>query len=115
MQKSKIVTLVAAAALAVAFGSAASAQAVKNPSGGLVGQPPNFPTAGTATYLDSRSRNVAPKAVKNPSGGLVGQPPNFATAGTTSSAPGKTAAVRNPSGGVVGQPPNFPTPVPGVH
>jgi hypothetical protein len=112
MQTTKIVTLAAAAAVFAAFSSVASAQGVKNPSGGLVGQPPNFATAGTSTDINGASWNVSSKNARNPSGGLVGQAPNFATAGTAPDSAGRTpAAVRNPSGGLVGEPPNFPTPV----
>jgi hypothetical protein len=55
---------------------------VSNPSGGLIGQPQNFPTEGTYSFQASRTFGGYSKPVSNPSGGLIGQPQNFATPGT---------------------------------
>jgi hypothetical protein len=84
MKNTKV--LLAAALLVLGSAVAASAQTygkpVKNPSGGLIGQPQNFPTEGTYSFVGAGSFSGSTKAARNPSGGLIGQPQNFATPGT---------------------------------
>jgi hypothetical protein len=127
MQLSKVLvsTAAAAALLTVAAGQASAARhhhyrhvyhvsavatapkgPVRNPSGGVIGQPPNHPTGQISGWGPVGST----KAVRNPSGGVIGQPPNHPTGQISGWGPvGSTRAVRNPSGGVIGQPPNHPT------
>jgi hypothetical protein len=104
MQK-RMLVLVGVAMLAMS--SAASAQSVKNPSGGMLGQAPNFPMTGTATFLNGAPMKVASTSVKNPSGGMIGQAANYPAGSPVGSGP-MPKSVKNPSGGMVGQAPNFP-------
>ena len=87
MKNTKV--LIAAALLVLGSAVAASAQSdssygkpVRNPSGGLIGQPQNFPSEGTYSFVGGGSFSGSTKPARNPSGGLIGQPQNFATPGT---------------------------------
>jgi len=87
MTKSKVLLTAALLVLGSAVSASAASDSsygkpVKNPSGGLIGQPQNFPSEGTYSFLGAGAFNGSSKAVKNPSGGLIGQPQNFATPGT---------------------------------
>jgi hypothetical protein len=77
---------------------------VPNPSGGVIGQAPNW-WSGAKDWGPTGAR-LGP--VPDPSGGVIGQPPNWWSGAKDWGPVGKRLnPVPDPSGGVIGQPPNW--------